>query len=266
MGVDSPIGIFDSGIGGLTVAHAIHKNLPGEKIIYFGDIAHLPYGDKSVDAIRYYSIKISKFLLDQGCKMIVVACNSASAAAADILKDFFEDQVVFVNVVDPLVQKAVKSNYNNVGVIATKATINSSVFKKKIQAQSSSITVSQLATPLLAPMIEEGFHNKAISQALLNEYLSDPILNNIDALLLACTHYPLIKDQIKEYYNNQIEIIDSTDVVVAQVKNILKDKDLLNPLEKNEQIFYVSDYTTSFEETTQVFYKQKVNLIEKSIW
>ena len=262
----NPIGIFDSGIGGLTVANAIHKQLPNENFIYFGDTAHLPYGDKSADAIRYYSIKISKFLLDQGCKMIVIACNSASSASYEILLDFFKDKALFVNVVDPLVDHVISNKYNKVGVIATKATTNSNVYKSKIESKDRSIAVAQLATPLLVPMIEEGFHHDDISHSIIGKYLSDPTLKNIQALLLACTHYPLIKNQIEAYFDHKIDVLDSTDVVLLKIKELLDKHQLYNKGEVKDPVFYVSDYTKSFEETTNVFYTQKVSLIEKSIW
>jgi glutamate racemase len=263
---DKPIGIFDSGIGGLTVANAVRHAFPLEDIIYFGDTAHLPYGDKSADTIRYYAIRISKFLLEQECKMIIIACNSASSAAYEVLLDFFKDKAIFVNVVDPLVQKTIDAGYKKVGVIATKATVNSSVYKNKIESHNQFIEVIQQATPLLAPMIEEGFCNDDISHSVISKYLSSPDFKDIDALLLACTHYPLIKNEIGAFFDNKIDILDSTQVVVDQVRKILDDKQLHNQNESKEPIFYVSDYTSSFEETTNVFYGRKVELIEKSIW
>ena len=263
---NKPIGIFDSGIGGLTVANAIRHSFPNENIIYFGDTAHLPYGDKSADAIRYYSIKISKFLLEQDCKMIIIACNSASSAAYEVLIDFFKDKCVFINVVDPLVNKVIEKNYKSVGVIATKATINSNVYKNKIESYNQHIKVNQLATPLLVPMIEEGFHNDDISESIIAKYLSESVLSGIEALLLACTHYPLIKKEIGAFFEGKIDVLDSTDVVVKKVEEYLKTQDLYNTGEVKEPVFYVSDYTLSFEETTKVFYKQSIELIEKSIW
>lgn len=263
---NKPIGIFDSGIGGLTVANAICRHFPDENIIYFGDTANLPYGDKSADAIKYYCIKISKFLLEQDCKMIIIACNSASSAAYEVLLDFFKDKSIFINVVDPLVDHVIDSNYKKVGVIATKATVNSNVYKQKIQSKNQLVDVVQLATPLLAPMIEEGFCDDEISHTVISKYLSDTSLENIDALLLACTHYPLIKDQISGFFENKLEVLDSTDVVVNVVRNFLEKKNLRNTSPKKEPVFYVSDYTKSFEETTKVFYSNEVKLIEKSIW
>ncbi len=263
---DQPIGIFDSGIGGLTVANAIHRFLPNEKLIYFGDTVHMPYGDKSADAIRYYCLRISKFLLEQNCKMIVIACNSASSAAYDVLVDFFGGKVPFVNVVDPLVMEVVKSGYHNIGVIATKATINSSVYKNKINSLNLQANVHQLATPLLAPMIEEGFYNGNITQSVIDSYLSQPVMQNIDVLLLACTHYPLIKDEINEYYQGKVDIMDSIDAVVREVTRILKQEKLLSNTRTGEDVFYVSDYTTSFEETAKNFYQGEIKLITKALW
>lgn len=261
-----PIGIFDSGIGGLTVANAIKKALPNERIIYFGDTAHLPYGDKSADAIRYYSIRISKFLLEHDCKMIVIACHSASSAAYDVLMDFFDQKVLFVNVVDELVRTVVNGKYKKVGVIATKATIRSNIYSLKINEQDPNIICSNLATPLLVPMIEEGFHQDKISDDIIGHYLSDPSLDQIEAILLACTHFPLIKDRVRSFYHDKIDVLDSTDIIAAEVKKQLSVKDLLNISPSEEDTFYVSDYTQSFADTTSLFFHRPVTLQEASLW
>jgi glutamate racemase len=261
-----PIGVFDSGIGGLTVAKAIKNVLPNEQLIYFGDTAHMPYGDKSADAIRYYCLRISKFLLEQNCKMIVIACNSASSAAYDVLLDFFEGKVLFVNVVDPLVEEVRRRKLQNVGVIATKATIHSSIYKTKIKAIDQKIKVSQLATPLLAPMIEEGFYSGNIARSVIENYLQQPDLQSIEALLLACTHYPLIKADIEDFYQHEVLVLDSTDVVSSAVQNLLKNENLLSQASPGPDIFYVSDFTESFEETARVFYGHPIHLEAKAIW
>lgn len=261
-----PIGIFDSGIGGLTVAQAVHRALPDEQIIYFGDTIHLPYGDKSADAIRYYALKISKFLLEQNCKMIIIACNSASSAAYDLLLDFFEGKTLFVNVVDPLVNEVLKGDFKHVGVIATKATIHSSIYRNKIKAGNQHIKVSQLATPLLAPMIEEGFYSGSIAKGVIESYLDHSDLNNIDALLLACTHYPLIRKEIEDYYGGKVTILDSTDIVADEARRLLKAEGLLADKKHSSDQFYVSDYTQSFEETSRLFYGEAIKLEVKHIW
>lgn len=260
------IGIFDSGIGGLTVANAINSSLPNEQIIYFGDTAHLPYGEKSADAIRYYCLKISKYLLEQNCKMIVIACNSASSAAYDTLLEFFEGRVLFVNVVDPLVDLVIKKGFKKIGVIATKATTNSHIYKNKLKHFNQKIQVQELATPLLVPMIEEGFYKGAISQSIIKNYLEHDDLKDIDALLLACTHYPLIKNEIEMFYKGTVSVLDSTDVVSSLVKELLTRENLLSNKRTQDHRFYVSDFTDSFEETAQNFYGKELHLEVQSIW
>ena len=262
-----PIGIFDSGIGGLTVANAIHRNMPGEQLIYFGDTAHLPYGDKSSDSIKYYSIRIAKFLLDNHCKAIVIACNTASSQAFETVKDFVGDKALVFSVIEPVVEKVAGSGAQKVGVIGTKGTIKSNVYAEKIKQQNKNIEVASLATPLLVPMIEEGFFNNKISRTILNSYLSKPKLSKIDALILACTHFPLIKDEVEEFYSGKIDIFDSAEIVAAYIQQVLADHKLLRkdkgPLNHH---FYVSDYTESFEHSTRFFFKDKIHLEEVSIW
>ncbi len=261
-----PIGIFDSGIGGLTVANAIFRHLPNERVVYFGDTAHLPYGDKSADAIRYYCLRIGKFLLDQGCKMIVVACNSASSAGYRVLLDFFKDQALFVNVVDPLVQEVIEQGHRKIGIIATKATTQANVYPDQFLRRNASLKVQALATPLLAPMIEEGFVHSRVSKVVLEEYLSYPPFEHIDALLLACTHYPLIRSDIEAYFGQRVKVYDSTDVVARTVQQQLEYAGLLNDRRTDEHQFFVSDYTESFEQTTRIFCSEKVSLTQCLIW
>lgn len=261
-----PIGVFDSGIGGLTVVNAIVKHLPKEEIIYFGDTAHLPYGDKSADAIRYYCIRIVKFLLEKNCKMIVFACNSAASAAFRILVDFFQGQALFVNVVDPLIQTVAQQDFKKVGIIATKATIRSDVYRLKLLEKKPELQVHSLATPLLVPMIEEGYIQNNISDAIIANYLSQEGFQNIDALLLACTHYPLIKKNIISYFDEQVQVYDSTDVVAYQMREQLEQYQLLNDQKRQPHQFFVSDYTDSFEETTKLFYQEKIHLEQSNIW
>lgn len=262
-----PIGIFDSGIGGLTVASAIHQLLPKEELIYFGDTAHLPYGDKSAEAIKYFSLKIGKFLLDKQCKLIVIACNTASSLAYQDLVDFLGDRIPVINVIDPVVDYMVNhGQHRKIGVIGTKATIKTDVYAKKIKAISPDLEVKSLPTPLLAPMIEEGFFSNTISKTVINSYLSSPKLKNIDSLILACTHYPLIKPEIEAYYQNKVEIINTAEIVAQHVKKRLKELDLLHNGEPKRHQFYVSDYTPSFEKSTKLFFGEKIHLKLKNIW
>ncbi|MGB1216684.1 MAG: glutamate racemase, partial [Saprospiraceae bacterium] len=187
----SPIGIFDSGVGGLTVANAVVRLLPQEEIIYFGDTAHLPYGDKSAETIRIYSERITRFLIEKGCKIIIIACNSASATAFQYLEEKFGHLTPIFNVIDPLVEEVAEQNYKRVGVIATKATIHSGIYKKRMGELNARTEVSTLATPLLVPMIEEGYFENKISHTIIENYLNHPSLDEVDALMLCCTHYPL---------------------------------------------------------------------------
>lgn len=264
---NSPIGVFDSGIGGLTVANAILKLLPKEKLIYFGDTAHLPYGDKSPDSIKYYAIRISQFLMKQNCKMIVIACNTASSMAYEIVKDFAGNSLPVIDVINPVVEKVTANKkIKKIGIIGTKGTIKSDIYAKKIKAINKNIDVASLATPLLASMIEEGFFNNKISRTVINSYLSRPKLKKIDSLVLACTHYPLIKPEIEEYYKNKVDIIDSAGIVAKAVYDTLKKKNLLATGKSPKHHFYVSDYTESFEKSARIFIKGKIKLEEAAIW
>ncbi len=262
-----PIGIFDSGIGGLTVASAIAKALPKEQLIYFGDTAHLPYGDKSADSIKYYSIRIAQFLLEQNCKIIVIACNTASALAYETVKDFVGNKVTVIDVVNPIVNEIVQNKkLKHIGVIATKATIKSDIYAKKIKHAAANIEVASLATPLLASMIEEGFFNNKISSTIIHDYLSRPKLKKIDSLILACTHYPLIKKEIEAFYKGKIKIFDNAEAVAKTVAEVLGKEKLLATKKNNNHKFYISDYTKSFEETSKNFFKTKVKLTQAAIW
>ena len=261
------IGIFDSGIGGLTVANAIQKILPNESLIYFGDTAHLPYGDKSPDSIKYYGIRIAQFLLENDCKMIVIACNTASALAYDAVKGFVNGRVPVINVIDPVVDCIVNNkNSKRVGVIGTKGTIKSDIYPKRIKSKNKLVEVSSLATPLLAPMIEEGFFNNRISRSIIASYLSSRKLTKIDTLILACTHYPLIRHEVEEFYKKKINIVDTAGVVADKVKAELKEKNILSKNKKTKHHFYVSDFTKSFEESTRHFFRSKIHLEKVDIW
>ena len=263
----APIGIFDSGIGGLTVANAIQKELPNEQLIYFGDIAHLPYGDKSTEAIKTYSKHITQFLLEKECKAIIIACNTASALAYQEVKRIVNKQALVINVIDPIVNY-ISNKYTDqkVGIIGTKGTIKSRVYVRKIKKINPTIDVTSLATPLLAPMIEEGFFNNKISQTIINNYLSTKSFKKINALVLGCTHYPLIKKEVENYYNGNCEIIDSAQIVAHKVKERLNKTELINPYKTSPHHFFVSDYTKAFEQSARLFFKGKIKLENINIW
>ena len=261
-----PIGVFDSGIGGLTVAHAISRLLPDEQIIYFGDTAHLPYGDKSRDLIKAYSLEITDFLLHvKHCKCIVIACNTASAAAYEYLRDTHQGRVPIFNVIDPIIESVVADDsIRHVGIIATKTTILSGVYQEKLERRKPSLKYSALATPLLAPMIEEGFYNDNISQTVIHNYLEQPELQGIDALILGCTHYVMIKKEINDFYKGKVKLFDSTAIVATKLKAILEKEQLLSDHPVGQNLFYVSDYTESFEQSAKAFYGESITL-EKQV-
>jgi glutamate racemase len=263
---DQPIGIFDSGIGGLTVTQAIVKQLPNENIIYFGDTAHLPYGDKSTSAIQAYAIKITDLLLKQHCKMIVIACNSASTASYDLVREHVGSRAIVMNVIDPLIHHLRDHHPNkHLGLIGTRQTVNSNIYKHKIDNLNCGISLTSLATNLLASAIEEFGNSKAID-SLLSEYLSHASLNQLDALILACTHYPVIKNKIEQYFNHQLQIIDPSDIVAHAVKKRLETEHLLNTHKTGSKHFYISDYTESFAAGTKIFFDEKIQLEHYPLW
>ena len=264
-----PIGMFDSGIVWLTVARAVAQRLPHERIVYFGDTAHLPYGDKSTAAIQAYSIKICDLLLRQHCKLIVIACNSASAAAYELVREYVGSKAKVLSVIDPIVAHLGRAYAGRrVGLIGTKQTVNSNVYKKKVDDLDAGVDLHALATPLLVPMVEEGFFRNSISDDIIGTYLSNPALAGIDALVLACTHYPLIKEQIARFYAGRVDVLDASDVVAAAAEAYLAAHGLLAPAAATPPAhhFYVSDFTRSFEESTRIFFEQEVHLELYPLW
>lgn len=263
----APIGIFDSGIGGMTVASAVTRLLPNENTIYFGDTAHLPYGDKSTASIQAYAIKICNMLLQQNCKLILIACNSASAAAFELVREYVGSKAKVLNVIDPVVDY-IKEHYEGktIGLIGTKQTVLSNVYKKKVDALNKNIHLKSLATPLLAPMIEEGFFDNNISESIIDSYLSDQSLEGIEALILGCTHYPLIKNQICKYYENDVEVLDTSEIVAHSLRAWLEQHYLVNEKGTGKRQFYVSDYTLSFEQSTNIFFGQQIQLEHYPLW
>ncbi|MDX1349521.1 MAG: glutamate racemase [Putridiphycobacter sp.] len=263
--MNRPIGIFDSGIGGLTVAHAVSKLLPNETIVYFGDTAHLPYGDKSPSLIHSFVKSITEFLIsEKNCKCIVIACNTASATSYNYLRDQFKGQIPIINVIDPIVEAIVaNNNHKKIGLIATKTTVESGVYQEKMKRRNPDITMEVLATPLLAPMIEEGYSQDKISSTVIENYLSNPKFKDIDALILGCTHYVLIKDEIDAFFKGQVKLYDSTDILAIKMIEIFKKEGLINTARKEPNSFYVSDFTQSFQVSATRFYGDNIKLEHK---
>ncbi len=251
MGNSSPIGLFDSGVGGLTVAHALHTMLPSEQLIYFGDTAHLPYGDKSREAILQYSLGIADFLLEHKCKVILIACNSASANAFEEVKEHVGNKAVVMNVIDPVVSQVCADTEKSVGIIGTKATIDSGTYERKIKetlaGKRRNIQVSSLATPLFVPMIEEGFVFDDISNAIIRSYLSRGELQGIESLVLGCTHYPLLKDTIDSFMGEEVKLIDSAEETAEEVLKLIEGMKLRNhSTSKGHCKYFVTDAPERF--------------------
>jgi glutamate racemase len=255
-----PIGIFDSGIGGLTVTKAVVNQLPNESIIYFGDTAHSPYGDKSIQTVQNYTKKIVDFLLVRKVKLILIACNTASAAAYEMLKSYVGDRAILLNVIDPVIS-FLGANYANkrIGLIGTKLTVQTQIYHQKIAKLAQQIDFCALATPLLAPIIEEVFFGHKLIDIALAEYLAHPKLQNIEALVLGCTHYPVIKKNIAAFYKNRIEIVDATKIVADEVNITLTSNRILSSTKPNYH-FYVSDYTESFAKGARLFFDEEIKV------
>ncbi len=266
-GKNNPIGLFDSGVGGLTVAHAISAILPDEQLLYYGDTAHLPYGDKSKETIVRYSKGIADFLLENSCKVILIACNSASANAFTEVKEHVGDRAVVLNVLDPVIDYVARqSDAKNIGVIGTKATIESNSYHDGILKLNPNLSVSSLATPLFVPMIEEGFVFDDISNAIIRAYLSGQELSDIDTLILGCTHYPIIRNQISRFFNFEVNVLDTARIVAEYLQGYLRDHNMLAQERAGENRFYVSDHTTSFGTIANMFFNEKINLQKRSVW
>jgi len=263
MSENQAIGIFDSGVGGLTVAAAVHRLLPQESFIYFGDSRHAPYGDKSKGTILDYSRRISQFLAESGCKAIVIACNSASAMAYKELQAEWPN-IPILNVVDPVVQAVAKLDSQKVGVIATRATVRSQVYAHRIHGLNPDLKVVQKATPLLAPLVEEGFAGTDISRGVLEHYLKDESLSKLSHLILGCTHYPLLQNEIQSLMGENVEVLNSADLVAEALKGLLAERQLLLPVgTAGEQTFFVSEKTPAFSQTAHLFFGQHITLSEK---
>lgn len=256
-----PIGIFDSGIGGLTLASAIERLMPNEQIIYFGDTAHLPYGDKSEESIITYSTRIASFLSEKGCKAMLIACNTASSVSSAAVKGSVTFPVY--NVIDPVISAVIeKFQGKKVGVIGTKGTIGSKIYGTKLNSSDPTMHVVEKATTLLATMIEEGFHNDSISEAVIQAYLEDTQFIDLQAIVPACTHYPLISDQINKFFKGSVEVVDAPTIVAESIRNDLDSRALLSNERSGRHLFFVSDHTEAFERSTKIFFGEELELEE----
>ena len=262
-GSNLPIGVFDSGIGGLTVVEEIIKVLPHESLVYFGDTARLPYGTKSKDVVTKYSIQISNFLIKKRVKIIVVACNTSSSNALPELRKRFN--VPIIGVIEPAVKQALKvTKSGRIGVSGTEATIKSNAYQNLLRKYSSRISVYSQACPLFVSLVEEGWINKPVTLTVAKEYLSGLKRDRIDTLILGCTHYPLIKNVISAVLGKNVVILDSAKATANEVQSLL-DKTKLNSLKCNKvkYEFYVSDAPEKFIKLGRKFLKKDIRHVKK---
>lgn len=242
-----PIGFFDSGLGGLTCIPYLMKNMPEERMIYFGDTARTPYGSKAVTTIRSFSMEIADFLMKNNVKMIVIACNTVSATCLDDLRKKFPG-VPILGIIEPAAEKtaALCSENNNIGIIGTKVTISSGAYKASLKKYDSSLSIFEAACPAFVPLIEEGIIENDIMDLTIKYYMDDFIYgNDIDTVILGCTHYPLIKNNIARIYPD-INIINPSKIIVNTIETILNERDMLAHGSDFRNVFYASDLSENF--------------------
>ncbi len=259
-GSEKPIGIFDSGIGGLTVYRALKKLLPSERFVYLGDTARLPYGTKSPATIIRFSLENTEFLLNFHIKALVVACNTSSSVALEELKRKYS-HLVIIGVIEPSARMALKlSPGKRIGVIGTEATIRSGKYQNFLREKGA--VVFSKACPLFVPLVEEGWINHPVTRAVAKEYLSE-FRDKIDTLILGCTHYPVIKEAIREAVGEDKILVESGEAVGMELRRILSEKNLLRSGPEEEDLFFVTDYLEKFEKVSSIFLGRKVKIEER---
>ena len=247
-----PIGVFDSGVGGLTVADKLFRLLPKENIVYFGDTARVPYGNKSKETITRFSKEITKFLLGFKVKLIIVACNTASSLSLETLRRSFS--VPILGVITPGVEEALKaSRTGRIGVIGTDATISSRVYERKIKSIDRNCFVVQKSCPLFVPLAENKWLDNDITLKVVKKYLLPLLAKKIDTLILGCTHYPLLKKAIRKITGKNVVLVDSSKAAAEYTKDILKKKNLLGNTKEAYAKFFASDDKESFTSLAKVF-------------
>ena len=258
------IGIFDSGVGGMTVARAVETLLPDLQIIYYGDLARTPYGSKSSETIIEYSINNTEFLLNHGAKTIIIACNSAASVASDILRQKFD--IPIFEVISPAVDRAVAATYSgNIGVIGTRATIRSQIYDKKIKQKNPEFRVYSQSCPLLVPLVEEGWTDARETKMILRKYLHPLKQKQIDTLVLGCTHYPLLKNLIQHRVGKKrIQLIDSSVEVALTLQTYLDENPDFNKTLQHgtENKYFVSDITKAAILTAEKIFGRHIDLIK----
>jgi len=259
----SPIGVFDSGIGGLTVVKRLASTLPNENIIYFGDTARVPYGSKSNSTVIEYSIQNTKFLLQKNIKALVVACNTASSIAIPDLKKMFN--IPIIGMIEPGSRMAlVKSRNNKIGVIGTRATIGNLAYSKEIKKLNDKVEVFEKPCPLFVPLAEEGWIKHKATYEIAEEYLKELREKEIDTLVLGCTHYPILTEVIQKVIGPKVSLIDSGVASSELIKTELEKFDLLSDSgTTGSQEYYVSDIPAKFKEVAELFLGKAIEHVHK---
>jgi len=251
------IGIFDSGVGGLTVAAEIFRQLPGENIVYFGDQGRTPYGPRSKDIIIQFSRQDIAFLREQDVKYIIVACNSVSSVALDVLME--ENDIDILGVIEPGARSAVATTKNGkIGIIGTHATIASDAYPKAIEKLDKKVKVFSLACPLFVPLAEEGYEGKPATKIIAEDYLATLRTNGIDTLVLGCTHYPLLKQTIQDVIGDNVTLIDSATATAKEAREYLEARGLLGDHKKHAHKYYVSDVPDKFAAVAERFLGRRI--------
>lgn len=253
------IGIFDSGLGGLTAVKQIMNELPNENIIYFGDTGRVPYGTRSRETILKYTRGDIRFLQTFDVKVIVIACGTASSAALPMIKNEFD--IPIVGVIDAAVYAAVRTTKNKkIGVIGTSGTIKSGEYEKQIKEYDSDMEVYSKACPMFVPLVENGYFDSPVTKLIVEEYLEDIRNEGVDTLILGCTHYPLLEKVIQEYMGNDVVLINSGAEVAKYLKKKLDDEMSHSTIiDENQYRYYVSDDVSSFEELGGIFLEREIN-------
>jgi len=261
---NAPIGIFDSGIGGLTVVRAVMEALPNEEIIYFGDTARVPYGIKSVETVKQYAVQITEFLMTKRVKMILIACNTVTAAAeAEVRAAAGDIPVLGVIEAGAIAALQARQRHHRVAVIGTLATVGSGAYQTSLQHLDPKVQVFSKACSLLVPLAEEGWTDNEVAELTLRSYLEDIRGMYVDSLILGCTHYPLFRDMIEKVLDNpDVAIIDSAVSIASMAKNVLSELHLLNDGTTPSFNCYVSDKPQRFQQLAERFLGKKINRVE----
>ena len=258
-----PIGVFDSGIGGLTVLRALRERLPCENFLYLGDTARLPYGTKSPETVKKYALQASKILIDRGVKLLVVACNTASSLRLPALSCSFN--VPIIGVIDPGVKKASRiTKRGPIGVIGTRSTISSGIYQKALKSACNGVKVMAAPCPLFVPLVEEGWLDNKVTSGVVRTYLNDFKEAGVETVILGCTHYPLLKKVIRRFLGTKVKLVDSASETAFAVKEMLKKEKLLNKKSSyRSERYFVSDEPAAFKKIGERFLGCRIRSIKK---